>query len=232
MRYYLYVSTSKLDMLYEQIPPKLLRRLAVEAKVDLKVLSLSVQSPRATEAGTYDRLDIVETYLEREFDVGWMSEPTPWFRGELGLRIAGYADPGGPTFMAGRAGDTLVALIGSGRHLIGYRAADDMAHIGHSGVPSLFRLLQDLPDHWAPFVGPGGAPPPEAYVVEQVRSFSERLTVPPVHCDFLARRLMRGSVTLEDGRRQQVVIGTPLYVAMADEAPDEAADLGGAGPDA
>ncbi|WP_277819627.1 DUF7019 family protein, partial [Streptomyces silvensis] len=77
MRYYLYVSSAKVDMLYEQIPPKLLKRLAVEAKVDLKVLSLAVQSPR-TEATTYDRLNIVESYLEREFDVSWMSEPTAW----------------------------------------------------------------------------------------------------------------------------------------------------------
>lgn len=225
MRYYLYVSTAKLDMLYEQIPPKLLRRLAVEAKVDLKVLSVSVQSPRA-EASTYDRLDIVEAYLDREFDVGWMTEATPWFRGEAGLRIAGYGAQDSPTFMAGRDGDTLVALIGSGHHLIGYEAAPDMARVGHSGLPSLFGLLKDLPEHWLRFVASDrdDPPPSEHDVVGQVLTFSEALTVPPVHCEFLARRLMRGTVTLDDGRRQQVVVGTPLYVSMADEDPADQED--------
>lgn len=39
MRYYLYLSDAKLDMLFEQIPQKLLPRLVTEAKVDLKVVS-------------------------------------------------------------------------------------------------------------------------------------------------------------------------------------------------
>jgi hypothetical protein len=37
VRYYLYLSTAKVDMLYGQIPPKLLKCLAVEAEVDLEV---------------------------------------------------------------------------------------------------------------------------------------------------------------------------------------------------
>ncbi|MEU1131853.1 SAVMC3_10250 family protein [Streptomyces sp. NPDC005900] len=64
MQYSIYVSAAKVDMLYGRIPPKLLRRLAVEAKVDLKVVSVAVQSPRAGTS-TYDRLDLVEASLER-----------------------------------------------------------------------------------------------------------------------------------------------------------------------
>ncbi|MEU7580411.1 SAVMC3_10250 family protein [Streptomyces sp. NPDC041068] len=209
MRYYLYVSGAKLDMLYEQIPPKLLKRLAVEAKVDLKVLSVSVQSPRA-EASAYDRLDIVEAYLEREFDVSWMTEPRPWFRGDLGLRIAGYGSPAGPTFMTGREGDTVVALIGSGHHLIGQRTAPDTIQAAFSNLPSLFRLVQDHAEA-------NGLAPNEDEALDQVLRFSRSLTVPPVFSEFLARRLLSGTVTGQDGRELQVVVGTPLYVAMADE---------------
>ncbi|MEU3742642.1 MULTISPECIES: DUF7019 family protein [unclassified Streptomyces] len=208
MRYYLYVSGSKLDMLYEQIPPKLLKRIAVEAKVDLKVLSVALQSPRA-EAGTYDRLDVVETYLEREFDVSWMTEPRPWFRGDLGLRIAGYGTADRPMFMTGREGDTVIALIGSAHHLIGQRAAVDTIQAAHSNLPSLFRLLDDFPDR--------RRPASRQSPLDQVLEFSASLTVPPVYCEFLARRLLHGTVTGEDGRELKIVIGTPLYVAMADE---------------
>ncbi|MFE6161320.1 DUF7019 family protein [Streptomyces sp. NPDC056486] len=203
------MSGTKLDMLYEQIPPKLLKRLAIEAKVDLKVLSVAVQSPRA-DTTAYDRLDIVEAYLEREFDVSWMTEPRPWFRGDLGLRIAGYGDPAGPTFMTGREGDTVVALIGSGHHLIGQRTAPDTIQAAFSNLPSLFQLVQD--DSRV-----DGRPVHEENAIRQVLEFSASLTVPPVYGEFLARRLLSGTVTGRDGRELRIVVGTPLYVALADE---------------
>ncbi|MET8683147.1 SAVMC3_10250 family protein [Streptomyces sp. NPDC004732] len=218
MRYYLYVSGAKLDMLYEQIPPKLLKRLAVEAKVDLKVLSVAVQSPRA-DVTTYDRLDIVEAYLEREFDVSWMTEPRPWFRGDLELRIAGYGSPAGPTFMTGREGDTVVALIGSAHHLLGQRTAPDTIQASYSMLPSLFRLLDDAPEDWPRHQRERRAAVPshDQEAAHQVLEFAESLTGPPVYGEFLARRLLHGTATGQDGRQVDIVVGTPLYVAMADE---------------
>ncbi|KUL62706.1 DUF7019 family protein [Streptomyces sp. NRRL S-1521] len=205
MRYYLYVSGTKLDMLYGQIPPKLLKRLAVEAKVDLKVLSVAVQSPRA-DVTSYDKLDLVEAYLEREFDVSWMTEPRPWFRGDLELRVAGYGSPEGPTFMTGRDGDTVIALIGSAHHLLGQRTAPETIQASYSMLPSLFRLLDDTPgrEH--------GQDP-----AHDVLEFAESLSEPPVYSEFLARRLLHGTATGRDGRQVDIVVGTPLYVAMADE---------------
>ncbi|MEU5959064.1 SAVMC3_10250 family protein [Streptomyces sp. NPDC047525] len=224
MRYYIYVSTAKVDMLYGQIPPKLLRRLAVEAKVDLKVVSVAVQSSR-TDTSAYDRLDLVETYLEREFDVSWMSEPTAWFRGDLALRIAGYGDANGPTLMMGADGDTLVALIGSAHHLIGYQVAPDMPKVGFSGLPSMFGLLRDFPPEWEPQMNVrwrGRGFGTDSYsLMREVAQCAEALTVPPVHCEFLARQLMRGTVMREDGRELAVVIGTPMYVAMSDRKPGD-----------
>ncbi|MFI8930247.1 DUF7019 family protein [Streptomyces sp. NPDC053474] len=222
MRYYIYLSTAKLDMLHAQIPPPLARRLAVEAKVDLKVLSLAVQAPRG-DTGAYDRLDLVEAYLEREFDVSWMSEPTAWFRGEAGLRIVGDGGPNGPTLMTGRDGDTVVALIGSAHHLIGHQAAPDLHRVGHSGLPSMFRLLQEVPPEWeGQFnVRWRGRMPSRESVTRDVLHFAEALTVPPVYCEFLARRLLSGTVTREDGRELTVVVGTPVYVAMSDGEPGE-----------
>ncbi|WP_425264437.1 DUF7019 family protein, partial [Streptomyces atriruber] len=35
--------------------------------------------------------------------------------------------------------------------------------------------------------------------------------------EFLARRLLHSTVTGRDGRQVEIVVGTPLYVAMADE---------------
>ncbi|MEU6994650.1 SAVMC3_10250 family protein [Streptomyces sp. NPDC046465] len=219
MRYYFYVSTAKVDMLYGQIPQKLLRRLAVEAKLDLKVVSLALQSTRS-ETTAYDQLDLVEAYLDREYDVSWVTEPAAWFRGEAALRVAGYGDPDGPTLMTGYDGDTVVALIGSARHLIGHQASPEMKQVGFSGLPGLFRLLQDAPPEWdRQFdVRFRGRMPSRTSITENVLHCAESLTVPPMCCEFLARQLLRDTVTRADGREVTVVVGTPLFVAMSDRA--------------
>ena len=41
MRYYVYVSDSKVDMLYSQMPRGIRDRIAAELKIDLKVISAS-----------------------------------------------------------------------------------------------------------------------------------------------------------------------------------------------
>ena len=221
MRTYLYASGAKIDMLFGQIPAKLLRCLAVEAKLDLKVLSVQLQSPR-DEISEYDRLQVVESYLEREYEVSWITEPASWFRGDLPLRIAGYGRPSGPVFMTGQEGDTVVALIGSAHHLVGQRVGPESIPPSHAALPSLFRLLRETPEDW-PLGEPrlalrdcGRARRNEP--LRQVLEFSRLLKEPAVYCDFLARRLMHGTLTTESGRELQIVVGTPLYVAQSDEA--------------
>ncbi|ANW16876.1 DUF7019 family protein [Streptomyces clavuligerus] len=211
MRYYLYLSGAKLDMLYGQIPAGLLRRLAVEAKLDLKVVSLAVQSPRA-ELSVYDRLGLVESYLERESEVSWITDPSSWFRGDLDLQIAGYGRAEGPVFMTGREGDTVVALIGSAHHLVGQRPVPESIPVSHSALPSLFRLLPDRHGEGPAYGGPG-----EAESLAQVVAFGRGLKEPPVYCEFLARRLLRSTVRGDDGRELEIVIGTPLYVAQGED---------------
>ncbi|MGW0394899.1 DUF7019 family protein [Streptomyces sp. NPDC003042] len=144
MRYYEYVSETKVQMLFDQIPPKLLSKLAAEAKIHLEILALSVQKAQA-EATLYSRLELVEEYLDRNYEITWMTEPDSWFRGELNLRTATYQEVdgqvGGPLFMVGQAGRTLVALIGSSHHLIGGRPKEAIGG-SSSTLPSLFRLLR------------------------------------------------------------------------------------------
>ncbi|MFI8992673.1 DUF7019 family protein [Streptomyces sp. NPDC053542] len=219
MRYYLYLSDAKLDMLFEQIPRKLLPRLVTEAKVDLKVVSFSVQRPQ-TELSRYDRLEIVEAYLEREYDVGWMTEPAFWFRGESGLRVSGADGAGGPVLMTGTDSDPVVVLIGSAHHVMGgEQPSPELGRVGHSWLPSLHRLLENSRP------GPRSMETPsldtrsldDRGTLRDSLAFAQQATGPAIWCEFLARQLMRGTVTGEEGRTREVVIGTPLYVAMCDE---------------
>jgi hypothetical protein len=223
LRYYVYVSGAKVEMLHAQIPQKLLSRLAAEAKVDLKVAGVSVQRPARQEAGLYARLDVVEGFLEREYDVGWMSSGAEeeagsgfWFRGEAGLRVSGDGLAEGPVLMSGVEGDTLVALVGSAHHLVGHSAAPELGRVGHSLLPSLFRLLQE-----ASRAETAGVPAarPAGGVLHDVAQVCDRLAGPAMWCEFLARELLRGRVTDGTGVQREVVVGTPLYVALSEEQP-------------
>lgn len=221
VRYYAYVSEAKLDMLFGQIPPKLLSVLRAEVKVDLKVVGLTVQKDR-TEADMYGRLAIVETYLDRNHDISWMTEPSAWFRGECELRTSGYgASPDGPVLMTGQDGGTVVALIGSARHLHGQRMSPESSAVGHSMLPALFRLVRQAVDDRL-LTAPGGIPGRESpsekeQMLRQVVRLGRGLPGPGEPCEFLARRLLSGVVTDAQGRQLNVVVGTPLFVALADE---------------
>jgi hypothetical protein len=47
LRYFVYVSDTKLNNLFDQISPKLRQRLSAEAKVDLKLASLTVKEAQS-----------------------------------------------------------------------------------------------------------------------------------------------------------------------------------------
>ena len=52
VRYYLYVSDAKIDMLFEQIPKRLLDRLTKELKIDIKVVSVTVKEREQDARGS------------------------------------------------------------------------------------------------------------------------------------------------------------------------------------
>lgn len=208
MRYYLYLSQTKLDMLFEQIPRKLLPRLVTGAKVDLKVVGVSLQRSGG-ELTWYDRLDIVEEYLAQEYDIGWMTEPSFWFRGDLGLRISVTPNGRGPVFMTGVDGDLVVALVGSAHHVIGHEHTSPELRVGGSWLPALQALLRHGAEN------PGALDDQDT--IRETVSFAGRVTGPATWCEFLARQLMRGTVTGPGGRKRDVVIATPLYVAMSED---------------
>ena len=233
LRYYLYISDSKLDMLFEQIPPKLRTRFAAEVKVDLKVVGVALTSAQPTTVRTA-KLRLIERYLESETGVGSVDEPQLYFRGGLPMEwgYVGSQEPGqrrGVVFMSKGDGLT-VALIGSHFHVLGHQRADPDAPM--SAPPDLYETVQDR--------GPSRTthPPGEARSSTETgaaigatlgleTSQSPTLELPSrlvtaiseltidgdyQELEFLAMRL--GDGRLADGRR--VLVGSPLFVALGD----------------
>jgi len=218
------VSDAKLDMLFEQIPPKLLSSLTAELKIDLKIVGLSVQQTKS-DATRYVKLRVVEEYLERNFDVGWMTEPPAWFRGELSMHSGIYDDrEEGLLLFTGYEESALVALIGSSYHLVGRRSSPETITLGYSFLPELFRLLEldhaeradraRITSHRVASAPPTGD---NLEAVREVRRLDDQMLGPRQTCEFLARRLLVHRVADSPDLRT-FVVGTPLYVALAEES--------------
>jgi len=231
VRYYTYISEAKLDQLYSQVPRKVLSRLAGELHIDAKIASMSVRNVEA-DLSTFDRLRLVERYIDEHCETGWFTEPRGWFRGELDLRWA-IVRRFGAVVHTGLDHDTVLAMVGSARHLVGQAKPVPGSELDTpaSDLPALLGIVErHVEDYRAmpfgahgptdrgwPFAGRYGPDEEEQEALEQVLYFSRGMRGPRQPCQFLARRLLQGHTTGPDGQSVNVVIGTPLYVALSDE---------------
>ncbi|HEX5114247.1 MAG TPA: SAVMC3_10250 family protein [Pseudonocardiaceae bacterium] len=212
-----------MDQLHAQIPRKWTSRLPKEFQVDVKVAAVSVKGePR--EVTRFDKLRLVERYIDENFDVGWWSEPRSWFRGELGLRSGTFRGIGA-VLHTGVDQDTVVALIGSGQHLIARETPEPERglNLRSSNLPALVKLVERHGDEYDAVVDASVFMPPreedadERRALRQVLDFAHQMRGPRESCEFLARRLLTGTTTDPTGRPVTVVVGTPLYIALSDD---------------
>src|ERR1700690_995131 len=84
LRYYIYVSDSKLDMLFEQVDQRSRKRISAELKIDLKVASLTLSEAEDPGPTRTAKLQLVEQFIETNQHVGTIQEPgKEYFRGEM-----------------------------------------------------------------------------------------------------------------------------------------------------
>ena len=149
LRYYVYVSDTKIDQLFAQIPSKLLKKISIETSIDLKVIRLTVkQNP--SEENRISRLRVVERFIHQKGEVGTVDQPAQWIQGTLNLRwgplprsvrdpLPTGLDPvrtsgddfwtmpaeelgfvhSNVVFFVGRSDRNLIGMCGSMRHVLG-----------------------------------------------------------------------------------------------------------------
>jgi hypothetical protein len=214
VRYYVYASDAKIDMLYSQIPRKLLDRFVSELDLDRATLDVPLRR-RESEATLFGKLAVVERFVEREFEVGSVREPAIWLRGAMPLRWGVYRErQDGLLYFSGLQDGVLLALIGSAHHQIG-QGGDPAAIQGprYSSAPALFALLaREEPD--APAADPHEDDDRRA--MREVKDFTDALAGVRQPCEFVARRLLRGAAEDASGAVREILLATPLYVALAD----------------
>jgi hypothetical protein len=233
LRYYLYISDTKLDMLFGQIGQGILKRISAEIKVDLKLASVTLKEKDQPMAARTAKLQIVEQYITQYHSVGTITEPgQEYFRGHMNMQwgwLRGYRwDEDNPpiAIFRGREESDFVALAGSRRHVLGEQAGETsrnaeafsalpniLAVVGEhiSGSPEIGQMIRDLREHPEPSEESAAIGDPPIDALDCIAGTG--MPVPPEPLEFLAVYLTEGSMTQRGFEGVHGVLGTPIYVA-------------------
>ncbi len=217
LKYYLYVSDTKVDMLFSQIPLNLAERISTEFKRDLKRVSLSLK-PETNAETRYSKLKVVIEYLRRNELLGTVSSPGSYFSGQLPMAFTVL----GPTAVfCGRKDHTLIGLTGSAHHLTGQSGKPtDVAldSISHMVIGSVAKTLSETLDESIPDSKITGKE-----TSSSLAFISQRIEHGAKNLEFVARTMDLEDVTNKkwgEAYREyttgikSVLLASPLYVAL------------------
>jgi hypothetical protein len=217
LRFYVYVSDAKVDMLIAQMPQRLIKRIAAELTIDLKLLRLTLKTVEAPET-RFNRVAIVSAYLARRGHVGPVESRKRYLEAEavpMRWGLVGRNEEESIAFFAGEQADSRIFLTGSPHHVVG---AKPMAPVGYHSLPGSYNpplnVYYDVFQDWdEPQELSGTAYGYAEQFSEEMGRGSGSLSGRPLEgLSFLARRI--DVAHDRDGRRR--VIGSPLWVAVSD----------------
>jgi hypothetical protein len=223
MRYYHYISDSKLEMLLPQIPSPTLQGLSAELGFNFGVISGKVSGTAKEASSRVARVEVVERYLENNNDLDVLQAPN-WVRGRGRMKCGYLPDAKGMVLFAGPYRGLVLILAGSEAHLIS-GSSQQGSNTGWSFLPRVLDSLRSfvLENYDLMDMRPHGkANPAEVapdYILgsttagsafEALHGLPAMLPPPAMEVTFLAR------VFLVDGlKNSRFAIASPLYVAEA-----------------
>lgn len=223
MKYYIYISDTKVDMLYPQIPKSILKQIASSLSIDLKLLGAEVtiggKSSQSDET-RYSKVQIVSEYIEKHLDVGSIDAPSTYFKGILPMQYGTFEREGvyeKTVYFGGITSHTTLGLGGSARHVIGNNSLNDLAD---TMPPSMLNGLYKALLYEAQVFEEVPSKPHSGFYSDNILYLVDYMTVqrlkgPKQQLEFLAKTLIQGSFS-SDPSLSHIALGTPIYVAIAD----------------
>jgi hypothetical protein len=211
VKYYLYISDAKVDMLLPQVPHAIKKKTATEMGFDLKVLKATRTTEEETEDDRITRLETVVAFIREYGNVGTIDTPDE-FIDDTALMSFGPTDRGPMAYFAGETQQTIFGLAGSASHLIG-NSDKSREWPSYSAVNYITRWLMEH-DHGAEsesykrleishlICAMADDARKKGYPVQRLECFSKRLLVEKDYSDYWSKK------------NTQVLLATPLYVAM------------------
>ena len=220
MKYYIYISDAKVDMLFPQVPHAIKKKVATEFGIDLKVLVAKRTVESESEDNRISRLEAVVSFIREYGNLGSVDKPGEYFEDTLPMRFLSITSGQPFVYLSGHTEETIVGLGGSVQHMIGgvpnanspisssyaFMILDLLAKAG-----SNINLAERVDErNLRPMVGMESNPQGGGFSVYE-------------NIEFFAKRLAHDTLNPDDYRGEEhefgwrhVLLGTPLYLAKAD----------------
>ena len=226
MRYYHYISTSKVDMLFPQLPPDFLAGIKVELGFDFGLFKGKLAGDRRDDTADVARASAIERYLEKTGALRTEIAEGTWLRGQFKARSGFLPECPGMVLFGGRIGDVVLLLAGSEDHLVSGQCSQGTSR-GWSFFPRSLGALRRVVETHLPFseltsTGDsydgsvaesfvfGGVGEISGAMFRAFRSLPEEsLPGPPLQQSFVARIFMVRS----NHRGEALAFGSPLFIA-------------------
>ena len=215
MRYFQYISDAKVDVLLPQVSGALREKVAARLGFDIKLISGSITTERATLDSRVARLSAVESYVLDHESIGTPSEPLSWIKGEISAQFIDLGD--GAVLFVAEEESWILALGGSAHHIVG-AAKSEKISIPMSFAPALAERIRYLTEKKVHII----LNLPEESLnlttkaqgfyawIELIRAAQNLAVNPAQHIKFLAKRLA------SERQGKQITLASPLYVELID----------------
>lgn len=223
MKYYVYISDTKIEMFYSQLANFEGQESQISLGVDLKIFKAEMKKSRKSPNTKYTKLEAILKKLEDSDLVGEFDSNKPYIKGDLEMTWASFGDLNSPiTFWGCLSEEIALGLAGSRHHVLGAQPLD----IAYSGSDTnaiatwFLQQLGDIPpedqsEAWWLFR-------PNHYSLDDKKVTGCIITAlydirgSKNRFEFIAKVLHRGKFIGESdpSYENNVVLATPLYVAM------------------
>jgi len=225
MRYYIYISTTKLNMLVSQISSTKGEKASFSVKLNAKVVGAEYKKEMTERSGPENDIQMVDSYLKKNEFVGDVRGVAEYVYDIVPLAVILLSSTEGvPTrvLFGGRLGTTWYGFIGSAKHLVGEapREAQQLQIAGSFPIfpgqespPPDLAILMSADESGRTNLGAatGRTSAHSPYrALQRVLDAAEKSSYPSLRVEVLARRF--GTQTIGT---DQVVFGSPIYVALA-----------------
>ena len=211
VKFYLYISDAKVDMLLPQIPHETKKKIATEFGFDFKIFKAGRKSEEDTEDNRITRLEAVVAFLREYGNLGSIDKPDDFIEGSALMAMQSDREIVLFTSVGER---TVVCLGGSSRHLLGNPPIAD----GSRMTSMACGIYQWLEEHEKDPDALHGFSPTWSIAWLAEKSVKDHI-IPKQHVEFVAKRLLfEPNSEAEDAEGSNspshILLATPLYVAM------------------
>ena len=212
MRYYVYISDSKLEMLYEQVPMRNRESIAAELNINFGLIQTKFQSETVANA-RHQKIQMVQKYLGKK--VGSIGDGKPYAHGVAKVAWGPLEEYPEVVYFGGNSNSCQLALVGSYGNCVGVSSSGSPnGYSSSSYIVGLLARRHALPNNRYAKLTSLSADELQEHARSAVAEANICSIVPNTTIEFLARTSVRPQSP--NGSGECVYIGSPIFIAERD----------------